>query len=174
MLHFQLQYSPRPLHSNMSYQSKRPYARSLLRPLAPQAQRSSFPKTGRSEESQSDLWTATTHVFVGTSERVEHPAWSPDQFDKSPAEIPDDSRWNTSYNPASAESRPGNVYHIFALKEGPKSTSTVHVPGPNIVVKRYLPNSGFKAGDHAAKFKSTLLVLPGMNAPKEVSRAADS
>lgn len=105
-------------------------------------------------------------------DRDEHSAWPPTEFNKNPQSIPDDSAHNISYKQESAkhngpESKEG-VYNMFSENGLETSGFQSNVPPPNIVVKRYTPVAN-QAVQKATINQLTLLVLPGMIAPKEVS-----
>lgn len=147
----------------MSFTVTSNYSRPILRPLRIAKVESSTVSHSASvqQPSTSPLWRATTHTFPGTGNRETPRCWPPNRFTEDPANIPDDNKYDTPYDPASADSRAG-AYHLY---EAAGQTTDEPVPIPRIVAKRYIPTDNVKATGAGI----TLFMLTGMGVPKEVS-----
>lgn len=147
----------------MSYTVTSNYSRPILRPLriAKAESLTVSHSPSKQQPSTSPLWRATTHTFSGTGNHETPRCWPPSRFNEDPASIPNDNKYDTPYDPASADSKAG-VYHLY---EAAGQTTDEPVPIPRIVAKRYIPTDNVKATSAGI----TLLMLTGMGVPKEVS-----
>lgn len=156
----------------MSYLPIEQYSRPILRPISV-ASESLINESYRSSPTTSPLWKATTHTFTGTINREPSTAWPPDKFHLDPIAIPDDSAHNIPYDPKSAEHASSNEDGVYQMYEHKVQQSLCHreqVPPPRIVVKRYIPIMQPMPVGNKSRSRITLLLLPGMGLPKEVSQ----
>ncbi|KAJ4243851.1 hypothetical protein NW762_014731 [Fusarium torreyae] len=148
----------------MSFELVTSYERPLLRPLVLPASRSKEKPTTLipdTQSSRSQLWHASTHIFVGTDDRDESPAWPPAKFNDDPANIPNDEKYDIPYYSASAKSS-STGFQLYVNSEEEQKTSKV--PPPSLVAKRYVPTSTTNGSGQGI----TLLTLTGMGVPKEM------
>lgn len=156
----------------MSFTISREYPRAILRPLhLVSTAGHEQPRTIHSSslpEIPSLAWRATSHVFSGTKDRDAHPAWPPSSFEQDPESIPDDDKYNIHYDPESTTSR-RSIYHMYDQSDSQKTSEIDLVPPPFLAAKRYIPIQNAQSADDFTRDKMTLLMLPGMGVPKEVS-----
>lgn len=164
----------------MSFDAFRSYGRSILRPLGLADQKQiSKPRSARLPQTTSPLWEATTHTFVGVRNRAASTAWPASRFSEDPNAIPNDAKHGIIYDPSTANVRANNdspdaafwLYERETDSTGAdgKSTDEDVVPPPLIVVKRYIPTAKQEKKNDGPGL--TLLMLPGMGVPKEVSKS---
>lgn len=158
---------------NMSFLASRPYKRSILEPIvvptSPRGNENSDGQLHRTQPNVTPLWTSTTHTFIGTGNRAPTTSWPPSKFSQDPADIPDDDIHNVYYDDENAKGPPGGgVYRMYGDPDTLKDGEAADVPAPRLVAKRYLPKQD-SPGRDTSKPALTLLMLPCMSVPKEVS-----
>ena len=145
----------------MSFLAMQPCVRPILLPIGI-SNRSPAPSAHQDDAARptySATWSATTHAFVGTTNRVVPSCWPSDRFNDDPSGIPDDPKYNKDYIPDSATPNPDGIFRMF--QDGQAADN---FPPPRIVVKRYLPSQ--VTAQHLDPI--TLLIIPGMGSAKEV------
>jgi hypothetical protein len=161
----------------MSFDAVRNYARHILRPLGLLDEAAPLParRTPALPPSTSAAWQSSTHAFLGASNRSVPKSWPLERFDDDPAAIVEDRAHDIVYDPQSAELRaaagadsPDASFWLYERERKPAGARPEEVPAPWLVAKRYTPS---QSGTSAAQQPGvTLLLLPGMGVPKEVSR----
>ena len=165
----------------MSFDAVRNYARHILRPLGLLDEGAPLParRTPALPPSTSAAWHSSTHTFLGASNRSVPKSWPLERFDDDPAAIVEDRAHDIVYDPQSAEVRaaagadsPDASFWLYERERKPAGARPEEVPAPWLVAKRYTPSqSGTSASQQPGV---TLLLLPGMGVPKEVSRSSSA
>lgn len=149
------------------FQTRREYGRNLLAPVKICECAPAVRETPSSRPSTLRGWKSSTHRFVGTEDRASSRAWPATKFQQDPGSIPDDATFNIPYNPETAVPKdagdPASAWTVYADENSAKNASNF-IP-PWIVAKRFLPERPLQDLSKAA---ITLLMVPGVGAPKEV------
>lgn len=150
----------------MSFSADQVYNRHILRPLGlPNDATTTTQHRELRRPTESKVWTSTVHTFLGAINRTSPAAWSSDRFHEDANKIPFDAKFDKHYDPKTALPKISDINDTnFRLYDMKKESDDQNVPQPSLVVKRYIPN----ARKHNVP-GLTLLILPGMGVPKEVS-----
>jgi hypothetical protein len=155
----------------MSFTASREYPRAILRPLHLSPDVKAEPihiSQARSQpEISSSAWRSTTHIFAGTENREVNTVWPPTSFEHDPSAIPVDDKYNIPYDPKSTSCKQ-SLYHIYGQRQFGQTAEAGLVPTPSLVAKRYIPTDNAQNAGRSTGESITLLMLPGMGAPKEV------
>lgn len=155
----------------MSFEPVREYRNAILRPIAaplnPPSTHCEFATYNLRPSPMSSAWTATTHTFVGTANRAVAACWPPENFNKDPKDIPDGPKYNVLLQSREATYK-STTYQMYDVDNEAHKTTSSDVPPPRITVKRYIPCKAPSASKQSAGM--TLLMLPSMGIPKEVSQ----
>lgn len=156
----------------MSFEISQEYPRAILSPLklrsAAKDERQSAAHSRLQTPTSSPLWQASTHIFSGTGNREVNEAWPPGSYHKDPSAIPDDSKYNIPYKSACATNQQ-SVYKMYDQSTPEQITRSDMEITPKLVAKRYIPIQIAKNKENVTQEGVTLLMLPGMGVPKEVS-----